>query len=178
MNLRYAPANTTPKIVKEYVLPTLNPNKIVTSENQAEREKHYAQQLSIRLADRLKLNDVPVRRGGLTNPFQSSFHYYGNNIFHAHVFSISKKKTQGILDSNIKIFKFETIKEIDALQCVFIIVSTHPKRPTRQTMNKLKIKAEKIMLRQNQKVTTPTRKANSMQCICFCLNLIPNNQQS
>jgi hypothetical protein len=42
--LQFAPANTTPKIAKEYVLPTLNPNKITTSENQAEREKHYAQQ--------------------------------------------------------------------------------------------------------------------------------------
>ena len=35
---QFASANATPKIAKEYVLPTLNPNKKETSENQAERK--------------------------------------------------------------------------------------------------------------------------------------------
>jgi len=34
----------TTKTVKEYVLPTLNSEPKQTFENQAEREKHYAQQ--------------------------------------------------------------------------------------------------------------------------------------
>jgi hypothetical protein len=49
-------------------------------------------------------------------------------------------------------------------------VSTHPKRPTQQTMNELKMKDEKPTLRQNQKSCNPTHKANALQHICFCPN--------
>jgi hypothetical protein len=49
-------------------------------------------------------------------------------------------------------------------------VSTHPKRPTRQTMNELKIKDEKPTLRQNQKSCNSRHKANALQQIWFCLN--------
>jgi hypothetical protein len=46
-------------------------------------------------------------------------------------------------------------------------VSTHPKRPTRQTMDELKMKYEKPTLRQNQKELQPTA-----QCQNFAAHLL------